>query len=171
MAAVRNSVQNESRKENYHSEKGEIVICVFHEATFFAHARSQRQTNVNTSEDEVLLETCRALLVNKSEEKEINLLLDNASQRCFLKKAVASEMKLPVIREENLLVFTFGSRTPIQKKYEVVQITLCNPSDHENKITIEALLTDLISATPFRMSSNKIKQTLSSKKKIFKCQT
>ncbi|GFX37112.1 DUF1758 domain-containing protein [Trichonephila clavipes] len=71
--------------------------------------------NVNTTPNEILPETCRALLLNESEKKEINLLLDNASQRCFFKKTVASEMKLPVKREEYLLVYTFGSRTPIKK--------------------------------------------------------
>ncbi|GFY79213.1 integrase_H2C2 domain-containing protein [Trichonephila inaurata madagascariensis] len=60
-------------------------------------------------------------------------------------------MKLLVKREENLLVYTFGSRTPIQKKYEVVEITLCNLNDPVNTITIEALLTDVISGTPFRI--------------------
>ncbi|GFS88493.1 uncharacterized protein TNCV_1461331 [Trichonephila clavipes] len=120
--------------------------------------------NVNTTPDEILLETCKALLVNESEKKEINLLLDNASQKCFfLKKTVASEMKLPVKREENLLVYTFGSRTPIQKIYEVVEIALCNLNDPVNTITIETLITDVISGTPFKVSANKLKKSLSCK--------
>ncbi|GFX27796.1 DUF1758 domain-containing protein [Trichonephila clavipes] len=120
--------------------------------------------NVNTTPNEILLETCRALLVNESEKKEINLLLDNASQRCFFKKTVASEMKLPVKREENLLVYTFDSRNShSKKKYEVVEITLCNLNDSVNTITMEALLTDVISGTPFKISANKLKKSLSCK--------
>ncbi|GFV21413.1 hypothetical protein TNCV_2371701 [Trichonephila clavipes] len=53
-----------------------------------------------------------------------------------------------------------SSRTPIQKKNEVVEITLCNLSDPVNKITIEALLTDVISKTPFRMTAKKLKKSL-----------
>ncbi|GFW42693.1 DUF1758 domain-containing protein [Trichonephila clavipes] len=119
--------------------------------------------NVNTTHANIVLEVCRVLLVNESEEKEINLLLDKALQRCFFKKTVASEMKLHVKREENLLVYTFGSRTPIQKKYEVVEITLCNLSDPVNKIIIKALLMNVISGTSFRMSANKLKKSLSCK--------
>ncbi|GFX77312.1 uncharacterized protein TNCV_5064401 [Trichonephila clavipes] len=37
--------------------------------------------NVNTTPDEILLETCRALLVNESEKKEINLLVTENEEK------------------------------------------------------------------------------------------
>ncbi|GFX36715.1 reverse transcriptase domain-containing protein [Trichonephila clavipes] len=92
-----------------------------------------------------------------------SLVRQRFAEMFFFKKTVASEMKLPVKREENLLVYTFGSRTPIQTKYEVVEITLCNLNDSVNTITIEALLTDVISGTPFKVSANKLKKSLSCK--------
>ncbi|GBM81879.1 hypothetical protein AVEN_22866-1 [Araneus ventricosus] len=114
----------------------EVVIC----------------SNININQDEVLLESCSALMTIGNKRKTINILLDNASQRCFLKKEIADEMKLPLIRKEKLLVYLFGSRDPIEKIYEVVQFTLCNSRDPEKSIKIEALLTDVISSSPFKES-------------------
>lgn len=115
-------------------------------------------TYSNPSEDEVLLETCTANINNGFQSRKINVLLDNASQRSFLKRDLALQMKLPIIRQESLLVYTFGSREPIQKTYDVVQCILSNCSDPEKSITIEALLSDVISGSPFRTSANKLKQ-------------
>ncbi|GBM89319.1 hypothetical protein AVEN_120892-1 [Araneus ventricosus] len=104
-------------------------------------------SNININQDEVLLESCSALMTIGNKRKAINILLDNASQRCFLKKEIADEMKLPVIRREKLLVYVFGSRDTIEK---VVQFTLCNSRDPEKSIKIEALLTDVISSFTFQ---------------------
>ncbi|GFQ96671.1 hypothetical protein TNCT_559901 [Trichonephila clavata] len=41
MTTVRNPVQNQSRKENYHSDKGAFVICVFHARGHFFHTCTQ----------------------------------------------------------------------------------------------------------------------------------
>ncbi|GBN97151.1 hypothetical protein AVEN_106146-1 [Araneus ventricosus] len=71
-------------------------------------------SNINMYQDEVLLESCSTLMTIGNKRKTINILLDNASQRCFLKKEIADEMKLPVIRREKLLVYVFGSRDPIE---------------------------------------------------------
>ncbi|GFV11609.1 hypothetical protein TNCV_975991 [Trichonephila clavipes] len=72
-------------------------------------------------------------------------------------------MKLPVKREENYSFSHSVREHPFKKKYEVVEITLCNLNDPVNTITIEALLTDVISGTPFKISANKLKKSLSCK--------
>ncbi|GFV06412.1 integrase catalytic domain-containing protein [Trichonephila clavipes] len=52
----------------------------------------------------------------------------------------------PAIRKEKLLAYTFGNKTPIEKDYDVVKLTLKNKDSPNLKIDIEALVTDQISA-------------------------
>ncbi|KAF8781929.1 hypothetical protein HNY73_012271 [Argiope bruennichi] len=129
----------DTRGERLEVEREEVVTC----------------SNINIIGDEVLLETCSALLKLEEKRKMVNiLLLNKASQRCFLKEK-ADTLKLPIMRREKLLVYTFGSRDPIAKTYEVVKFTLCNSRDSEKSIEMEALLCDVISSSPFKVSSNK----------------
>ncbi|GFY76965.1 integrase catalytic domain-containing protein [Trichonephila inaurata madagascariensis] len=53
--------------------------------------------------------------------------------------------RLPAIRKEKLSVYTFGNKTPIEKDYDVVKLTLKNKDSPNLKIDIEALVTDQIS--------------------------
>ncbi|GFX70349.1 uncharacterized protein TNCV_968211 [Trichonephila clavipes] len=52
---------------------------------------------------------------------------------------------LPAIRKEKLSVYTFANKTPIEKDYDVVKLTLKNKGSPNLKIDIEALVTGQIS--------------------------
>ncbi|GBN03464.1 hypothetical protein AVEN_220706-1 [Araneus ventricosus] len=69
-------------------------------------------SNVNTNQDEVLLETCAALITLGDHRKTINILLNNASQRCCLKKDRATEMK-----KEGKITRLFSSRGSLFRRY------------------------------------------------------
>ncbi|PRD24836.1 UNVERIFIED_CONTAM: hypothetical protein NCL1_42626 [Trichonephila clavipes] len=53
---------------------------------------------------------------------------------------------LPAIRKEKLSVYTFGNKTPLEKDYDVVKLTLENKDSQNLKIDIEALVIDQILA-------------------------
>ncbi|GFX18267.1 integrase catalytic domain-containing protein [Trichonephila clavipes] len=69
--------------------------------------------------------------------------------RSFITKKLSNYLGLPAIRKEKLSVYTFGNKTPIEKDYDVVKLTLKNKDSPNLKIGIEALVTDQISATNF----------------------
>ncbi|GFS41148.1 uncharacterized protein TNIN_66541 [Trichonephila inaurata madagascariensis] len=66
--------------------------------------------------------------------------------RSFIKKTLSNCLGLPAIRKEKLSVYTFGNRTPIEKDYDVVKLTLKNKDSPNLKIDKEALVTDQILA-------------------------
>lgn len=55
------------------------------------------------------------------------LFLDTGSMRTFVSRIISNKLRLKILRKEKLLIFTFGSKTPIQNKnYDVVKIKLEN---------------------------------------------
>ncbi|GFX33333.1 integrase catalytic domain-containing protein [Trichonephila clavipes] len=66
--------------------------------------------------------------------------------RSFITKKLSNCLGFPAIRKEKLLAYTFGNKTPIEKDYDVVKLTLKNKDSPNLKIDIEALVTDQISA-------------------------
>ena len=64
--------------------------------------------------------------------------------RTFIWQNIADELNLNAIRREKLSVYTFGSKTPLEKTYDVALITLENKNFPESKVELEALVTDEI---------------------------
>ena len=60
--------------------------------------------------------------------------------RSFLCQKIADKLNLNVVRKEKLAVFIFGIKTPIEKLYNIVKVTLENKDYPESKIQTEALL-------------------------------
>ncbi|GFS32505.1 integrase catalytic domain-containing protein [Trichonephila inaurata madagascariensis] len=67
--------------------------------------------------------------------------------RTFILKEVSQELKLPIVRNETLSVYSFGADEAQEKIYDVVKIRLENRDQPSLNIEIEALVTDKISAT------------------------
>ncbi|GFX66492.1 integrase catalytic domain-containing protein [Trichonephila clavipes] len=65
--------------------------------------------------------------------------------RSFITKKLSNYLGFPAIRKEKLSVYTFGNKTPIEKDYDVVKLTLKNKDSPNLKIDLEALVTDQIS--------------------------
>ncbi|GFY62918.1 uncharacterized protein TNIN_338491 [Trichonephila inaurata madagascariensis] len=66
--------------------------------------------------------------------------------RSFITKKLSNCLGLLAIRKEKLSVYTFGNKTPIEKDYDVVKLTLKIKDSPNLKIDIEALVADQISA-------------------------
>ncbi|GFY43489.1 integrase catalytic domain-containing protein [Trichonephila inaurata madagascariensis] len=67
--------------------------------------------------------------------------------RTFILKEVSQELKLPIVRNETLSVYSFGADEAQEKIYDVVKIRLENRDQPSLNIEIETLVTDKISAT------------------------
>ncbi|GFY70408.1 uncharacterized protein TNIN_258131 [Trichonephila inaurata madagascariensis] len=67
--------------------------------------------------------------------------------RSFITKKLSNCLGLPAIRKEKLSVYTFGNKTPLEKDYDVVKLTLKNKDLPNLKLDIDALVTDQISVT------------------------
>ncbi|XP_054716905.1 uncharacterized protein LOC129226328 [Uloborus diversus] len=67
--------------------------------------------------------------------------------RSFTTQNIANKLKCKVLRKEKLSVYTFGSKTPIEKYYDVIKLTLINRNSPDLKIEIEVLVTDEISGS------------------------
>ncbi|GBL94651.1 hypothetical protein AVEN_83970-1 [Araneus ventricosus] len=103
----------------------------------------------------VLLQTCDVKIRNDTRVTRARLLLDNGSMRSFVDKDIACKLKLPVIRRENLSVFTFGNKSPIKKTFDVVKIELENREKPDFSVKIEALVTEQISGSDLPPSNLK----------------
>ncbi|GFY41999.1 integrase catalytic domain-containing protein [Trichonephila inaurata madagascariensis] len=66
--------------------------------------------------------------------------------RSFITKKLSNCLGLPAIKKEKLSVYTFGNKTPLEKDYDVVKLTLKNKDLPNLKLDIHALVTDQISA-------------------------
>ncbi|XP_054709142.1 uncharacterized protein LOC129218845 [Uloborus diversus] len=75
------------------------------------------------------------------------VLLDCGSMRSFTTQNIANKLKCQVLRKEKLSVYTFGSKIPIEKQYDVIKLTLINRNSPDLKIEIEALVTNEISGS------------------------
>ncbi|GFY75350.1 integrase catalytic domain-containing protein [Trichonephila inaurata madagascariensis] len=66
--------------------------------------------------------------------------------RSYKTKKLSNCLGLPAIRKEKLSLYTFGNKTPIEKDYDVIKLTLKNKDSPNLKLDIEALVTNQISA-------------------------
>ncbi|GFY46040.1 uncharacterized protein TNIN_17911, partial [Trichonephila inaurata madagascariensis] len=97
----------------------------------------------------IYLQTATATVKSSTNEEHlpVKILLDNGSMRTFILKEVSQELKLPIVRNETLSVYSFGADEAQEKIYDVVKIRLENRDQPSLNIEIEALVTDKISAT------------------------
>ncbi|GFR25568.1 uncharacterized protein TNCT_237851 [Trichonephila clavata] len=102
------------------------------------------KTEVNS----VLLQTCAVLIDDKQDEQEVvRLFLDNGSQRSFVLKSTSEKFNFPILRKENLSIWTFGAKKSETKTLNIVKIKLKNRDDLNLCIEIEAVETEHISIT------------------------
>ena len=78
------------------------------------------------AEKNVLLQTSQAFVssVNSTSKGQRRVLFDNCSQKCFITNDVKKQLKLPVIKSENLSIKVFGSTKTNLEKLDVVQLKI-----------------------------------------------
>ncbi|XP_054717257.1 uncharacterized protein LOC129226651 [Uloborus diversus] len=108
-------------------------------------------TNVSSCQTEnksqrVLLQTASVVARYNNQYRNCRLLADTAAQRSFVDRKFSRLLKLPIIRKENLTVYSFGDKSPIEKTFNVVKIRLENKEDLNLYLEIEALEIEKISA-------------------------
>jgi len=99
----------------------------------------------HTENNGILLQTCCVKIENGKRQSYVRFLLDSASMKSFITKDVADKLRLTVVKKEKLSVFAFGGKSPIEKNFDVVKITLKSRYSPETKIEIEELVNDQIS--------------------------
>ncbi|XP_054709780.1 uncharacterized protein LOC129219413 [Uloborus diversus] len=109
---------------------------------------SQNSSNALSAKN-VLLQTCTVVICTESDSKTTRAILDQGSERSFIKDTLVKSLNLKPIRTEKLSVFAFGAEKPIVKNYPVVVIELCD-RELKNKIRLECLVTDTISSCPVK---------------------
>ncbi|GFW24730.1 DUF1758 domain-containing protein [Trichonephila clavipes] len=67
-------------------------------------------TVIKTEVNNVLLQTCAALIDVKNEQEVVRLFLDNGSQRSFVLKSTSEKFNFPILRKENLSICIFGAK-------------------------------------------------------------
>ncbi|XP_054706547.1 uncharacterized protein LOC129216358 [Uloborus diversus] len=129
-----NLANDKSNKESLMGDGTENVISAV------SHMGNKNRTLLQTS-----------YVLAKNENLDLNcgtrVLLDCGSMRSFTTQNIANKLKCKVLRKEKLSVYTFGSKTPIEKYYDVIKLTLINRNTPDLKIEIELLVTDEISGS------------------------
>ncbi|GFY40822.1 reverse transcriptase domain-containing protein [Trichonephila inaurata madagascariensis] len=95
----------------------------------------------------IYLQTATATVKSSTNEEHLPVRILLGSMTTFILKEVSQELKLPIVRNETLLVYSFGADEAQEKIYDVVKIRLENRDQPSLNIEIEALVTDKISAT------------------------
>ncbi|GFR33023.1 integrase catalytic domain-containing protein [Trichonephila clavata] len=96
-------------------------------------------------QNRIFLQTCTVKIEHNSKEIFSRLLCDCESMRTFITQKLSNCLGLTAIGKEKLSVFSFGNKTPVEKDYDVVKLTLKNKDSPNLKIDIDALVTDQIS--------------------------
>ena len=100
--------------------------------------------NINSSTS-IFLQTCTAVVNSNIKNKLIRILIDGGSHRTFISERLANELKLPIVRIENLQIHAFGDENQISKReYKCVKVTLNNPNDQNIKKDVNALVVNKI---------------------------
>ncbi|GFR04375.1 uncharacterized protein TNCT_199721, partial [Trichonephila clavata] len=94
---------------------------------------------------EVVLQTIYVNVECEHNSQTSLLLFDVGSQRTFVTSKLVSKLKAPIIRQENLQIFSFAAIKPQTKAFGVTKLRLRNLKDKSRFIVIEALVTDVIS--------------------------
>ncbi|GFT05417.1 integrase catalytic domain-containing protein [Trichonephila clavipes] len=129
--------QNNSDKTTSHSHKEESDDSITSVSFYQTETKSQR----------VLLQTASVFARYNKQFRNCRLLADTAAQRSFVERKFSRLLKLPVIRKEKLSIYSFGDKSPVEKKtFNVVKIRLENKDDPNSYLEIEALETEKLSA-------------------------
>ncbi|KAL0146957.1 hypothetical protein M9458_057896 [Cirrhinus mrigala] len=107
-------------------------------SSFASHSVKIQPAKQNNT---VLLQTVRACAEGPAGRRSIRCLLDGGSQRRFISENTVRDLKLPVIKQETVILHTFGSAAPVTAKRNTVKVTLKNVWQKGQKIEIEALET------------------------------
>ncbi|GFQ96526.1 integrase catalytic domain-containing protein [Trichonephila clavata] len=91
-----------------------------------------------------LLQTAEVQLINGCNKVIARLLLDSGSQKSFIRNDLKNALNLKPVRQETLLIYTFSNRKPLEKTFEVVNLTLTSRFPPFQSLNIEALVTDEI---------------------------
>ncbi|GFT90436.1 integrase catalytic domain-containing protein [Nephila pilipes] len=128
--------QNNSDKTTSNSRKEESDDNVASVSSCQTETKTQR----------VSLQTAFVVARYNKQFRNCRLLADTAAQRSFVERKFSRLLKLPVIRKEKLLVYSFGDTSLVEKTFNVVKIRLENKDDPNSYLEIEALETEKISA-------------------------
>ncbi|GFR24172.1 integrase catalytic domain-containing protein [Trichonephila clavata] len=91
-----------------------------------------------------LLQTSEVQLINGCNKVIARLLFDSGSQKSFIRNYLKNALNLKPVRQETLLIYAFSSRKPLEKTFEVVNLTLTSRFPPFQSLNIEALVTDEI---------------------------
>ncbi|GFQ65267.1 integrase catalytic domain-containing protein [Trichonephila clavata] len=89
-----------------------------------------------------LLQTAQVQLINGCNKVIARLLLDSGSHKSFIRNDFKNALILKPVRQETLLIYTFSNRKPLEKTFEVVNLTLTSRFSPFQSLNIEALVTD-----------------------------
>ncbi|KAH7941762.1 hypothetical protein HPB49_017175 [Dermacentor silvarum] len=94
--------------------------------------------------DEILLQAFRAYLTTSTHSCYVRGVLDNGSKRTVLREDVCKKLKLPSIRETDLVISTFGrARSQHTRSEKVVSVTLRSQQDNAF-VQVEAVVVSFI---------------------------
>lgn len=114
----------------------------------------------------VLLLTCSVYAsgIGKSKiNKLARILCDNGSERSWCTKDLVNCLNLKPIREERLLVFSFGATKPVEKSYEVVELKLSSRYKPNQFIEVEVLVSDTITAANVSVPNEELRTLINSR--------
>ncbi|GFR06489.1 DUF1758 domain-containing protein [Trichonephila clavata] len=91
-----------------------------------------------------LLPTAEVQVLNGCNKVMARLLFGSGSQKSFIRNDLKNALNLKPIRQETLLIYIFSNQNPLEKTFEVVNLTLRSRFSPFQSINIEALVTDEI---------------------------
>ncbi|XP_074028329.1 uncharacterized protein [Leptinotarsa decemlineata] len=86
-------------------------------------------TLTNNFSNETLLQTVVVKIVNNDKQKLIRTLLDSGSQRSYISRQCAAELRLDSVRQENIVQGVFGGFQSEPKIHDVYNIIIQNPNN------------------------------------------
>lgn len=108
----------------------------------------------------VLLQTVNANIGYSNGYMVVQCLMDGGSQRSFIREEISKRLKLPVVGEETLNIYTFGIDTAVKTTMRRVKLSLKNACHPERSIDIEALETSTISGAVVQIPEAPLIETL-----------
>ncbi|XP_035230907.1 uncharacterized protein LOC118202813 [Stegodyphus dumicola] len=101
--------------------------------------------------------TARAEIINTGNwrQQSVRLLFDLGSQRTFIREDICKKLKLPVIGEEKIKIFSLGCTTSEAQNVKKTRLILRN-SKHRYEIKIEALIIPVINGSHIYSPRNEI---------------
>ena len=89
-----------------------------------------------TSEPICLLKTAVAVVANKSNQVDANILFDEGSQRSFATQVLIDKLQLQPLQTETIQLSAFGSTNPQMKKLNVANLQVITNTGTSTSITV-----------------------------------